>query len=277
MKTGLITFLIFLLGPGMVLGQVQSIGNFGSVNWGNAAGPVITAKGIGAMNPNLPQAPQRPAAIRAAKLDALRNALETVKGVNISSNTTVRNFMVENDEIRTRVEGFVNNFKFEEKPHYMSDGTVEISVELPLSGIMMDALLPTSIAAAPAAMTWPGEPVQFAAKQAFTGLVVDARGLGILPAMAPRILDEENNEIYGSAYVSREFALKHGVVGYAKSVEQAQKIDRLGNSPGVIKAVKSGGENKTDIVISKGDADSIKSSSKDMKYLSECRVVFVVD
>jgi len=45
--------------------------------------------------------------IRAAKVDAMRNLLEMVKGVNIDSHTKVQDFVVQSDAISARVEGVI--------------------------------------------------------------------------------------------------------------------------------------------------------------------------
>ena len=51
----------------------------------------------------------------------------------------------------------------------------------------------------------------------------------VKPALSPRILDETGIEVYGSAYVSREWAIKNGVVGYSKDITAALKlVDRIG-------------------------------------------------
>ena len=53
---------------------------------------------------------------------------------------SVRNFIVENDVIRTKVEGFVKGFEIPEGGiHYMSDGSVEVEVKIPLSGLLSAA------------------------------------------------------------------------------------------------------------------------------------------
>jgi len=46
-------------------------------------------------------------AIRAAQQVALRNALETLKGIYLNSSTTVENFMVKSDVITSKVSGFM--------------------------------------------------------------------------------------------------------------------------------------------------------------------------
>ena len=44
------------------------------------------------------------------------------------------NSMVESDVVNSSINGFVRGFQFEPNPHYMSDGTVEIEVTLPIDG-----------------------------------------------------------------------------------------------------------------------------------------------
>jgi hypothetical protein len=268
-----ISALVVLCIAGICLAQMQSVADAGGVDW---EGRAVTAKGIGAPNPNLPQAAQRPAAIKAAKSLALRNALEMIKGINLNSETTVENFMTTSDVVRTNVSGFIQKFKFENKPHYMSDGTVEISVTIPIDGVLMDALLPSEVGATPQVTSMPAGVT--AAKTVFTGLIIDAKGSGVTPAIAPKILDESDKEVYGSAYVSRDWAVKYGMAAYAKSVKKAAELkDRVGDNPGTVKALRASGPNKTDIVISKKDADSIRSAAENLKFLAECRVAIVVD
>ncbi|MEK7393876.1 MAG: hypothetical protein AAB214_15050 [Fibrobacterota bacterium] len=242
----------------------------------------VCAKGIGAVNPKHPQAAARPGAIRAAQQTALRNALELVKGVPVTSNTTVANSMTADDNVRTKVEGFVKGFQFSQ-PHYMDDLTVEVNVQIPLDGVG-DIVLPATIQAQPSVKTWSwGEDGKGSApanlrSSVYTGLVIDARGLSVLPALAPRVLEADGKELYGSANVSREWAVKYGMAGYAKSVDGARGMkDRIGDNPAVVKAVRADGAAKTDAVLSAEDVLAVKSAAQNLKFLSEARVVFVVD
>lgn len=242
----------------------------------------VCAKGIGAVNPKHPQAAARPGAIRAAQQTALRNALELVKGVPINSNTTIANSMTDDDNVRSKVEGYVKGFQFSQ-PHYMDDLTVEVFVHIPLDGVG-DMVLPAVIHAQPSVNAWnwgsdgKAAPPAGLRSSIYTGLVVDARGLGILPALAPRVLESDGKELYGSANVSREWAIKYGMAGYAKSVDAARGMkDRVGENPAMVKAVGAEGAAKTDVVLSRDDAASIKSAAQNLKFLSEARVVFVVD
>lgn len=72
---------------------------------------------------------QRLMAERAAKLDAQRQLLESLKGVQISSSTTVEDFMAKDDRIRSRVEGVVRDARVVDR-RFNSDGTVEVDMLL---------------------------------------------------------------------------------------------------------------------------------------------------
>jgi hypothetical protein len=111
----------------------------------------------------------------------------------------------------------------------------------------------------------------------FTGLVIDARGLGLKPAMAPRVFDEDGKEIYGSAYVKKDWAVKQGMVGYTRDPKKAKKLDRVKDNPGMVKGIKALGKAKTDVMISNKDAASILAAKENLSFIEKCKVVFVVD
>jgi hypothetical protein len=254
---------------GTVTDVETSVGTSGKVDWTTG---VITSVGIGAppANPANP-AQARAMAERAAQVVALRNLLESVKGVRIDSATTVENFMVTSDVIRTQVSGFVQGATVMDKK-YMSDGSVEVTVGMKLTGALADALLPKTAPAAAPGTTMPG-----AAGQVFTGLIVDARGLGVRPAMAPKILSEDGKEVYGSAWINRDWAVREGMAGYLKDPAQAQSNPRVTDKPLMVKAIKTTGDARVDVVISNADAALIQGSSQNLSFLEKCRVIILVD
>jgi hypothetical protein len=68
---------------------------------------------------------------RAAKLDAYRNLLEESYGVNISSRTNVRDFILKNDSIKARVDAYIRGAKVVHTI-YHDDGGVEVEMEVTL-------------------------------------------------------------------------------------------------------------------------------------------------
>ncbi len=95
--------------------------------------------------------------------------------------------------------------------------------------------------------------------------------------MSPKIVDETGREVYGSAYVSREFAVQQGMTGYAKDLTAAQQNTRVTNDPLTIKGLKTEGPGKSDIVVSDADAGKVLSSSENLSFLQKCRVMIVLD
>ena len=255
---------------GTVKDVETSVGSSGKIDWTTG---VITAVGIGAPPAQPANAAQaRAMAERAAQVVAYRNLLEAVKGVRIDSTTTVENFMVTSDVIRTQVSGFVQGAMVMDKK-YMSDGSVEVTVGMKLTGALADSLLPKAPPAPPTGIVaTPG-----AAGQTFTGLIVDARGLGVRPAMAPKVLNEDGKEVYGSAWINRDWAVREGMAGYLKDPLQAQQNPRVTDKPLLVKAIKASGDARVDLVISNADAAMLQGAAQNLSFLEKCKVIILVD
>ncbi|MEE8430310.1 MAG: hypothetical protein V3S16_03595 [Candidatus Desulfatibia sp.] len=246
-------------------------GDKGTINWSKG---IAQATGIGAPPEKLYGKPSaRPMALRAAKLDAYRNILEVVRGVRINSTTVVRDYAVESDVIMSKVEGMVQGAEVVKK-EYLSDGTVEITLQMDLRGGFSQLVLPEEIK--PLESITPLVPVQ-SSSAVYTGLIVDARGLRARPAMSPKVLDENGQEVYGSAFVSREYAVQQGMSGYAKTVAAARTNQRVTDNPLIVKGLRVEGAGHSDIVISNADASVLRSASENLSFMKKCRVMIVVD
>jgi hypothetical protein len=246
---------------------VENYGDNGAVDWSaqtvRATGIAITG-GVGG----------RPGQIRAAEMDALRQILATVEGMRLNSETTMENFMLTSDVVRTQVEGVVRNFRRVGDPVYMSNGDIEVTVEMDLRGPgkLFDIAIPQPVGVPPTPIS--GTPSN---SSVYSGLIVDARGLGLRPAIAPNIYSESGDEVFGSRYIDREWAIKQGMVSYAKDSGKAKMDERVAPNPMIIKAVKVSGANRTDVVISNQDALTLNRVTENLKFLQECRVILVVD
>jgi len=272
---------------GSISDVVENVGDCGRVDWTNG---VVTVVGIGAPPANAVNAAQaRAMTKRAALVVAQRNLLETLKGVRVDSETLVENFIITSDRIRTAVQGIIRGAS-EMKTQYMADGSVEVTIGVKLVGALAEELLPkpagppqpgvppappatpstSAVLTQPSAAAAPSGPI-------LTGLVVDSRGLRVRPAMVPKILNEDGREIYGSAFVKREFAIQQGMAGYSKDLAAAQINPRVTNNPLTVKGLRAAGSGKTDVVISNADAATIHSTASNLSFLSNCRVMIVVD
>ena len=96
-------------------------------------GPVLLkATGSGIPPPNAVNPPQaRLMALRAAKVDALRNLLEQAHGVTILSESRIQDFETKSDSIKSRVDAFIKGAWVAEERE-LADGTIEVDMEIAL-------------------------------------------------------------------------------------------------------------------------------------------------
>jgi hypothetical protein len=271
----------------------ERIGEKGTINWTGGYMEAVGAASPPARYYGKPQA--WPMALRAAQLDALRSLMEVVKAVRIDSETTVSGFAAENETLKAQVEAMVKTAQIV-KREYLSDGSVEVTLRMPLQGGFTQLFLPTEVRqipqirierpsappGQPLVQTEPNQPLQepeavVVPPVVYTGLVVDARGLAANPAMAPRVLDEDGREVYGAAFVSREFAVQHGMAGYARDLALAQENTRVAASPLTVKGIRTEGTSRCDIVIPRSAANRLRASSENLAFLKNCRVMIVLD
>ncbi|MCB9654994.1 MAG: hypothetical protein H6729_12780 [Deltaproteobacteria bacterium] len=232
----------------------------GQVDWSDKA---VISTGSGAPNLKLPSvAAVRLNAERAAKLDALRNVIETLKGVQITT-TDVGASELGRGSIKAQVQGLLKGCKTVDTRYY-SDGGVDVVVRCPLDGGLATVLAPSQDKKA--------VPTEGASD--YTGLIVDATGLKFKPALAPRIVDDAGHEIYVQEMAGSGALRQQGATGYASSVDAAQRDPRVGKTPLVVKASALG--DKPGVVIVKA-ADGKKLEGQNQSFLAEAKVVIAMD
>lgn len=243
----------------------------GSINWSRG---VVQAKGIGIPLPKIPEnSNDRTVALTDAKLNAFRIILEIIRELRINGTTVVGDYEIQEPAIMSRIENMVKNAKVVKK-EYLTDGTVKIEMEVNLRGGFAQLVLPNDIKPLDSITL---VTMNKASSPVFTGLVVDAKGLGVRPVMVPRILDENNQEVYGSAFVSREYAVQQGMSGYARNLKESLNNQRVADHPLVVKGLKTLGPGRSEIVISNADASKLRSTSESLYFMKKCRVIIVVD
>ncbi|MEZ0375351.1 MAG: LPP20 family lipoprotein, partial [Candidatus Sericytochromatia bacterium] len=196
--------LLTISGPVLAEGLEREVGA-GRLNWSEGT---LTVTGSGATKPGGNPGQQRLLAQRAAITDAYRQLAESVNGVQVFSETVVKDFVTESDTIRLSVSAVIRGAKPIGKPRYLSDGTVEVDVAMPIFGrgslaqaldfgqaIQAEVARPYSSLENYLAFrglrlerskTHPGP--RLAQKTDYTGLIIDASGLAAEPAMGPFIV-----------------------------------------------------------------------------------------
>ena len=281
-----ITFLVTLSAQDNFIGDVFEKG---SINYGDRT---IQAIGIGFIPENVINAGQaRRSAMRIAKQDALRQLIEIVNGVNVTSETTVSGAMFD-DVIKTQVQGAIRGARQIGQPKYLSDTSVEVVYEVKMADISR-VLLPMAEKAPTLTYDDVNVSVSGAAAAApeqqqagtdtrlksggVTGIIIDGTGLGLRPAMSPRILNQGGSVVYGPGQYSRDYAAANGVAGYAKSLDQAKSDTRVQGNPLVIRAASASGSTSADVIISNEDAGRLAVADGAAGLLRNCRVMFVLD
>lgn len=261
---------------GQDYGLVEEVG-LGRIDWSNG---LIQVVGYGAP-PKGASGPQaRLMARGAAKADAYRNAAEVLNGVRVNSETYVRNYVMQSDEIRVVVEGFVRGARII-KVNQQWDGMIELTIELPLGGqaglaalLNRPEITESFSPMSPAFYDYPEAGVT----TAYTGVIIDARNLGIKPALYPQIFDYEGNLLYASTMVNLARPGFTTIVAYARSLELARKLPRLGTNPLVLTAdspVPASGEGQTDLVLGVEATKEFRRLNPEV--IRDGAVVFIID
>lgn len=231
----------------------------GEVNWTHKT---IQATGSGAPNLKLPNVAQvRLQAERAAKLDAYRNILETLKGVKITA-TDLGGDPLANGQIRTQVQGIIRGCRTIDTRYY-SDGGVDVVVQCALDGGLSTVLAPVKGHLA----------VKTDGEAKYSGLIIDAVGLKAPPALAPRV-KAGNEAVYAREMVNPNALRQHGAAAYTRSVDEAKRNKRVGSNPLILKAIGLG-DVASDILISPEDAKKLEGQN--LTFLAEARVVIATD
>lgn len=202
---------------------------------------------------------------RGAIVDLQRNLLEFISGVNIDATSVIDDFMA-NDRVKTQVYGVIKNVIVEKADWKKGVYTVIGKVKLPEVRIVILPLIEKK--SVPVAK-------KQSQKQAFdyTGLIVDARHLPLVPAMTFRIVNEKGEEIYGVNRVEQQIFLSSGLCEYHSNMEWAKGRDKVASKPLIVKATKLISPSNVDIVISDKDAQKILNNK--VNYLNKCKVLII--
>jgi len=271
---GLLT-LLFLLQHGALVwpDDFVEFSKWGRIDWGNG---VVEADGVGSPPPHPENKAQARAMARARAVERARNnLLLTVRGIRISGKTTVGDILEKaNKPEKVNIHTYVRTAEVVDIL-FRPDGHVEATVAMWLSPEFLDAVLPMEIKV----IRQVRQPTHNhkTLQDGFSGIVVDCKGIRVLPCLIPRIVDEKGSVVYGPAYISREHAIKRRVAAYVKGTKAALDLDRIGGNPLVLKAIRTKDHDPTVVVISNSDARKILDNPLNLKLLHNCRVAFVLD
>jgi hypothetical protein len=175
---------------------------------------------------------------RAAVADAQAKALEIMAGIRVDAQRQVEGLISENEALSYRVEGIVRDSKVLDETAGETKGEpYRVILKVPLTGVRgLGVVFYDTVAGKPK----PKPPATGAPGQspsAYTGLVIDARGTGLAPALFPRVVDTGGTTVYSVETVDEGAFIKRGVAGYAVSDKELDTT-RVGSNPLVVRAAK---------------------------------------
>ncbi len=244
---------------------VEEIGTNGVINW---TAQYVEATGTSIVNRDKFKNPQQAIlmAQRGAEVIAKANLLEAVSGVQVIRETTVKDLILESDEIKTRLEGTIKGSRTIGKAKVEGDA-VTVTVRLPLYGnnsvadVVIDApqvknepvpasnsspvnnnstnqgtteggRRPTGTPTSPTTSADTPKPAEVNEQ----GVVFDFGDLKFDPTMFPVIMDEKGNIIFDYKKMYEEIKKKGGKM--PKIVTVGQKI--LDKGVEIVKVLETG-------------------------------------
>ena len=257
----------------------------GTIDWGQESKSNVSAVGIG-----LPDSRGAAMSRLAAIMDAQRNLLGIIKGVQVDSNTLMEELIVKSDTVKRNIGGLLQGAQIVDEGAN-ADGSYYVRMSVPLYGAtnslaaatlpeLFKDVTPQPIPTVDVKKTpLNKEEVQQAQSANYTGVIVDASGMGLEPTFSPVIYDTNGRAIYGASNINVDYAINNGMVGYANSLEKAASKSRAGSNPLIVKATAIKGVSNSvspvNVVISPEDADRILLANEKSNMLGNCAVVFV--
>lgn len=253
------------------------------INWVKGSDSDIISEGIGRSGGR-----GMTMARMAAVMDAQRNLLGIIKGVQIDSETLMEDLIISNDTVRREINGMLRGSQIIEE-YELDEDEYYVRMRVPLYGstdslasIIMPELVKNTTRVEFPKVTdteLSEEEIQEIIDASYTGVIINASGLGMNPTFSPVIYDTEGRAIYGIQNLNYDAIISEGMVGYSDDVEVAAAGGRAGSNPLIIDAVGvRGGRNSTNSVnaiISVRDADTILIANEGSGILNKCAVVFV--
>ena len=219
---------------------------------------------------------------------------ELSSNIYYDDSQTLSEYLTKHPYKRMRFENIMRYPRVPVKKFY-SNGTVENKYTIKFTGNLINLLYPDTIKKVPlltqyacptCKRPWPeGEEVPpgvqliplYEEGISYTGIVIDARGIGLNPALFPEIVDEDGHEVYGVDIIDKRKAIENGIAVYINQISKINKLKRIGVNPYRIVALRADGDNRTNIVIPKTEAQKLHSSSTNIKLLKEGKVVIMID
>jgi len=209
-----------------------------------------------------------------AKSQARENMIGLIKIVNFDGRT-VGEIMYDDPLTQRRIETLVGSAYQQGEIEYLERQEVAIALAVKMSGlaeILVDAggHLNENISQSTFLMTRNSTPKS----ERVSGVIIDARNIYHIPAMVPKIFNEEDKLVYGPRHYTRSRSINRGPMGYAHNIDDGNVRRRVGQNPIIIEAMSS--EDNTNLTISNLDSERVRDVEKRFGLLTNCKVLVLL-
>jgi hypothetical protein len=112
----------------------------------------------------------------------------------------------------------------------------------------------------------------------YTGVVIDARGVGLQPSMSPRLRDAYGGALWGDLEIAPEVVIEYGLAGWARTEAELQHPNlraRIGENPLWIRAIRVQGVGRNEVILDSADAERLLRENAVGGFLERLAVVFL--
>ncbi|WP_415716907.1 hypothetical protein [Maridesulfovibrio sp.] len=299
MKKYIIFTLLIMLVASFAQAQEQSAENgngFGGlieksdgsvVNW--ADGFISASSEIKLLPDSIDPVRSKALAVRQGGVESRKALLDVVLGLPVDGKRNVSSLLDDDLKSLNLLRGYVQNSLFSTA---VSNGTVSVISSLNMRNGLSSIIIPPTLSfqtGIPPTISGErgetGVELQalentgsgFADSSAYSGVVIDARGLPFSPVLLPLIYDGKGVGVYGIFAVSRDSVLKRGLVAYMVDPKSENLRARVGNFPLTVKAVNSHGPLRCNFILSIDDAAKVRAVLNRKTVIENCAVVILVD
>lgn len=215
-----------------------------------------------------------------AKRDAIRKLLEVIGDIRITRDLNLKEVVKNNKGLGFKIKNYIENYarvidRRVEQENLVITVVFDLKGKQGLLPIIQKEVIKFSKKEGKEQIVQIPETIKITEK--YTGLIIDAKDLGVKPGISPKIYSETGKEVYGTLQLSSDLVIEKGIVSYATSVEETKSMERIGNNPLIVKALAKGEEKtNTDVVVSEEDAFKIIKLDEISGFLKELKVVIVI-
>lgn len=207
-----------------------------------------------------------------AKEEIKKYLYRGMENLKLDSNQLLREKISEDERFREIFQELYEKDSIEIQTKYQGNKLIATGI-LPLKGkkgILTHISYPYGSEKFPEAF-----PIQNPADE-YTGLIVDARHLGVDPALFSEIRNEDGVAVYSPHFVKKVSVVNYGYIRFFTRPKDAMKEEVSGSKPLFTTALGVSGKLSADLVISNEDAERLLASPKTREALQKGRVIVLL-